>query len=53
MITLGGGFISGIIDYIGDLTGDFMPLILLVTGVTLGLWIFEAVLGSIRNKKEE
>jgi hypothetical protein len=53
MITLGGGFISGIIGYISDLTGDFMPLILLVTGVTLGLWIFEAVLNSIKNKQEK
>jgi hypothetical protein len=37
---------AGIIGYAGDLIGNAMPLIVVVVGVSIGLWILAHFIGG-------
>jgi F0F1-type ATP synthase assembly protein I len=43
--------ITDIIGYVQDVFADLMPLILIVVGIGLGIFIFQAVVSSLRNKE--
>ena len=40
---------SGIITYITGLFDDLLPIILLILGIALALWIIEEIVGAIRK----
>lgn len=54
MLTIGITFteemMTSTIGYIGDVISDLLPLILIVVAIGIGLWIFEAVISSIKQK---
>jgi hypothetical protein len=52
MITLPNNFISGLISTMGGVFTDLMPLILLVCGVLLGLYVLGELLGMLNKNKE-
>lgn len=35
--------ISDILGVVGDLVGDLMPLIVLILGITIGLWVIQII----------
>lgn len=44
IITLATSDMSGILGYAGELVGDFMPLLIVVIGISIGLWVINAIL---------
>ncbi len=49
MITFSPSDITTITDYIGDIVGDFMPLIVIFFGISIGFWVVNKIL----HRKEE
>lgn len=40
--------IADILGYVGDLVGDLMPLIVLILGITIGLWVIQIIV-NLKN----
>ncbi len=50
MITFAPEDITAILGYIGEIVGDFMPLIVIFFGIAIGFWVVDKVL---HRKKED
>jgi hypothetical protein len=46
MITLPNNFINDLIGIMGNVFSDLMPLILLIIGLCLSIWIIESFWGT-------
>jgi hypothetical protein len=44
MIPFTNDTITAILDYVGEIVGDFMPLIVVFFGVMIGFWIIDRIL---------
>jgi F0F1-type ATP synthase assembly protein I len=44
------GMIEAVIGYVQDFFSDMSPLIFIVASVSLGLFIFEAIVSAFRKK---
>lgn len=56
MLNITSDFLSGILGQVGDLFTAMKPLIFLVLGIYIGVWIVEEIVELIRNRfveKEE
>lgn len=40
--------IADILGYVGDLVGDLMPLIVLILGIMIGLWVIQIIV-NLKN----
>jgi len=48
-ITFTASDTASVIDYAGDLITDLSPLLLIVVGVAVGIFIFWAVVGALKR----
>ena len=49
MILDASGSAPVVIDYIVNLFNDLKPIIFLIGGIGLGIWIIEGIVGAIRK----
>jgi len=50
IVTINSGFISGFLDYIGQLFSDLKYLIILIIGLPLAFWVVKRVVEVFREK---
>jgi hypothetical protein len=52
MLGVSTSTIPSILSFATDLIGDFSPFIILILGIVIGFWVFELVIGWLRNAME-
>lgn len=42
--------VADALSYVGALTSDLLPILLIILAVGIGLWIAESIISSLKNK---
>lgn len=53
MISLPNNFVTDLVAVVYDLTGDIMPLVLLILGVAFGTWILSDLFWNFKEREYE